>query len=386
MKIGFISCLLFLVLIPALWSQNAPVTMAGCVTDAVPGDPSVPVTVSATDFVDIGQFTLTMKFDTTRILYISAATNPLLPGMTVTYTPPVGDSKGKIVLEWTGATNISLSDGVSLADLTFHYVTGTGLLSWAYTFGAICRYKRYSGSTLVTLTDNPKYQYYQNGGVSNRTAPVTIAPIMANPSPGALPVPVTVNAFSGIRSITLYLEYDPGIITYQNSFTKNPAFDSNFIVGDNPGGEGKRLIVIQWFGFTPIDLADGSTLCTLDFNYPTPTCNPCLLAWSDSGPSCEYVDGLDDVLIDMPQSDYYIDGVVAPGLPVTWTGNVSNVWNDAGNWSECGTPDSLRNVMVADVSPNPFPVINTSVCCRSIEIQPNAILTISSSGSLIIED
>ena len=50
--------------LPALQSQNAPVTTTGRVTNAVPGDPSVPAAVTVTNFSNIGQFTLTMMFDT----------------------------------------------------------------------------------------------------------------------------------------------------------------------------------------------------------------------------------------------------------------------------------------------------------------------------------
>jgi hypothetical protein len=258
------------------------------------------------------------------------------------------------------------------------------LLSWAYTFGSVCRYKRYSGGSLITLADSPKNEFYENGGIANRTSPVVQAPVIPSPQPGNVPIPLATIGFTDIKSFTLYLEYDPAIIAYQNSFTKNPAFDSNFIVGDNPGTGNNRFIVIQWFASSPVTLADGSLICTLDFNYPAASCDPCPLAWYDTGPTCEFADGAGDVLLDMPKPDYYIDGIIAPGLPVTWTGNAGNNWFEELNWDACGSPDKLRNVIIPDVSPNAFPVINLPAECYSITIENNAAVSISSSGSLSV--
>lgn len=373
-----------LILKPGLWSQNAPVTTAGCITTAVPGSQTAPVPVTVTGFNNIGQFTLTMIFDTTRVRYVSSSTNTSLPGMTVTYTSPLsGYTQGKLVFAWTGAANVSLTDGSSLANIVFYYVTGTGILNWSYIFGAVCQYKRYSGATLALLNDAPKYEYYLDGGISNRTAPSTFAPTIANPVQGALPVPITVNGFTTIGGFTLYLEYDPAIITYSNSFVKNPVFGSAFQVGDNAGENGKRLIVIQWYGGS-VTLANGSTLCTLNFNYPAPNCNPVALAWFDNGPSCEFTDNLGNVLIDMPQLTYYNDGVVASGLHPTWTGSIDNSWDNPGNWNACGVPDLSRQAVIPNVAPNANPVLNSTGYCKSIYIQNGATLTIGSSGSITV--
>jgi len=380
----FIWLIILFIIPPALLAQNAPVTTAGRVTDAVPGDPDVIVPIQVEDFAGIGQFTLTLKFDTTNIRYVSSTLNSTLPGMTVTYTPPSVNTQGKLVFTWTGTENVDLADGSSLSDLTFQYVSGTGLLSWSYTFGSICRYKSFIGGNLTTLYDTPKYQYYMDGGISNRTAPFITAPVLADPVPGPLPVNITASGFNSIKSFTLYLDYDATILDYQNSFEKNPAFDSNFIVGDNPGTGNNRFIVIQWFANNPVTLADGSVICALDFDYLAANCNPCLLNWNETGPTCEFTDENGDVLIDMPPENYYFDGIVASGQPVIWTGNESDEWDNILNWDECGTPDNLRDVVIPDVSPNAYPIINSPVYCKSITIQTGATLSVSSSGSITI--
>ena len=382
MKIIFFIAGYIFLLLPSLQSQNAPVTTTGNVTTATPGNPSVPISVNVTGFTNIGQFTLTMQFDTTRVHYVSATKNPTLAdNMTVTYIHPSDNTQGMLVFAWTGAANTSLASGSALANLTFHYIIGTGILSWSYTFGGICEYKRYISGNLTLLNDSPRYLYYINGGISNRSAPVTFAPTFSNPVPGPLPVPVTVNGFTTISVLTLYLEYDPTIITYAGTFTKNLAFGTSFLVGDNPGSNGKRLIIIQWYGDS-VTLPNGSTLCTINFNYPSANCSACSLAWYEIGPSCEYADG-PDVLIDMPQSTFYINGLVAEGL-YTWTGALSSAWDNAGNWNACGIPDITRQVIIPNVSPNNFPVITGTASCKTIKIQTGATLTVGPTGSITV--
>jgi hypothetical protein len=376
---------LFLLSSSALQSQNAPVTKAESVTDAIPGDPSVPVAITVTQFNNIAQFTLTMKFDTTRVRFVSASTNPLLSGMTIVYTSPVGNTQGKLVLTWTSSSNISLADGSSIANLTFHYITGTGILSWAYTFGSVCQYKRIVNTVMTTLSDSPKYLFYKNGGISNRVAPVTFVSSFPDPAPGPLPVSVIVNGFDNVGALTLYLEYDSTVIHYLGTFTKNPVFISSFLVGNNIGSGGKKLMVIQWFG-DAVNLDDGDTLCTLNFSYPSANCQPCFLNWYDNNSSCEYTDAQGNVLIDMPQADYYINGLVAEGLPAVWTGNIGNAWDNPANWSDCGTPNIRRRVIIPDVSPKAYPVITDSGYCKSIIIETGAMLTVGPNGSIAVGD
>ena len=304
--------LFFCMLSIPLFAIDAPIITAARVTNAIAGTSSVPIPITVSNFNNIGQFTLTMKFDTTKVRFVSASSNPSLSGMNVTYSSPAGNTQGKLVFTWTGVSNVSLTDGSTLANLTFSYVTSTGILSWAYTYGSVCQYKTYLGSTLTSLNDSPQYLFYNNGGISNRGAPITYAPNISSPSVGTISVPITANGFSTIGAMTLYLEYDPAVITYQNSFVKNPLFSSSFQVGDIAGSGTKRLIVIQWYG-NSLTLANGATLCTLNFNYLTAGA-PCTLNWYDNGPSCEYADPSGNVLIDMSTLDYFKNGSV--GIPL----------------------------------------------------------------------
>ncbi len=305
-------------------AQNAPVTMVANITNAVPGN-SVAVPVTVTGFTSIGRFTLALSFDTTRVLFVSAALNLSLPGMTITYFHAGANKRATLVLNWQGsATNYNLADGSSLADLTFKYITGSGIIKWDFYFGSGCQYWKFVGSNLTLLPDSPQYLFYINGGIANRGAPATYAPILNGVAPGAFSVPVTVNGFTDIGALTLYLEYDPDIITYQNSFTVNAAFVSSFLVGNITGTGGKKLLVIQWYG-SAVTLANGATLCTLNFTLPGTGGGGSALTFFDNGPSCEYSTGSSDVLMDYPGSSYYHNGMVAPPVSVSVSPSAATV-------------------------------------------------------------
>jgi len=291
-----------------LWGM-APVTTIQSITNAV-ASTTVPVTIRVNDFTDIGQFTLTIRFDTTRIRYLTFTGHPSLSGMTISYTASTYNKLGTLVLGWTGPTSVnqSLPDSSILATLNFLYLTGTGTLNFYHQ--GLCRYRRYTGSTLVTLDDTEKYEHYINGGISNRTAPRIFAPEMVNPASGALALPITVEQFTNISALTLYLEYDPAVLTYQNTFAKNSVFGNSFVVGSVLQSSGMRQMVIQWYSMTAVSLADGAVLCALNFTYNTSSGGVTKLEWFDNGATCELVDDLFDVLLDYPTASHYINGQI----------------------------------------------------------------------------
>lgn len=307
-----ISCFLG-VACSSLYAANAPVTICGNIPNAVPGTLSVPLPVTVFGFNEIGSFKITMTFDTTKVRYVSCLNHPDLPGMKVVYYKPSGNTYGKLIFSWTGTTNVSLTDGSVLSDLTFSYVMGSGLLSWTYTFGDVCQYKRFVNGILSLLADSPKYQFYVDGGIANRGAPVTFAPALTPSGPGALSVPIVVNNFTGIGAMSLSMEYDPVIMTYQNTYLKNPAFGSSFAVGNNPGTGGKMLLTIGWYG-NSVTLANGSTLVTLNFNYTGVSGVTSPIVWFDNISSCEYADGSGCVLMDHPTGTYYVNGSITAPL------------------------------------------------------------------------
>lgn len=289
--------------------QNAPLTSAGRITNAVPaGTVTVPVTVR--DFVSIGGFTLTLRYRVDKATWTSATPNPAFPGMTVTHS--ISGSIGKLVIHWPQTPGgITLPDGASLIGLNFTYIGRTTVLSWSYSSGNICQYYIYSNGSYTLAGDNPKSSYYINGGISDRGAPVTTAATVAGAVSGStVSVPVTVTGFDSIGSMYLQLDYDSTALTFQ-SLTPNASFGGAFSYGvANASGTVKR-ITVGWYG-SKLTLADQAVIYTVQFLYTnTPgKSNHSGLTWFDNGPSCQYADGAGDALIDAPTEDYYKNGLV----------------------------------------------------------------------------
>jgi PKD repeat protein len=310
-------------------SQNppAPITTAASVTNATtaPGLTTVPVTV--TGFMDMGYCKLTLMYRSNLLTFISATTNPAFTGMSVNNT--VLGTSGKIVITWSGTYGITLPDLTHLVDLVFTYISSTSLLTWS-TGSTTCIYKQYAGGLFTTCNDQPYSTHYITGGVSNQGAPVTFAPVQSNATSGSYLLPINVNNFSGISSVSLILEYDPNILTYDTAYL-NPTLGGSFSVGIQPGALGKMNINIGWFfGATLGTLANGSTLVTLNLNYSHTYGGYSTLNWIqpiENGSSCFYSDGSYYRMIDSPTKDYFINGLIYSSnqySPQTWLPSITN--------------------------------------------------------------
>lgn len=206
----------------------------------------------------------------------------------------------------------------------FYFAWYSFLLSFSFNAYSACQDNRWNDSVQIRYKNKPNTFFYKVDNLVNGLAPVTYAPSMTVSSLGAFTLPITVTDFSDIGAITLHLEYDPAVITYLNSFTKNAVFGSSFLVGNNPGIGGKMQIVIQWYGGYPgVFLPNGATLCTLNFSYSSTSASSTLLNWIDFGPSCEYSDGSGTVLTDTPTASYYINGSVT--IPLTANFSADNL-------------------------------------------------------------
>ena len=315
-NVVFIICLLcFLSLI--VKSQNAPVTSAAVVTTAIPGnDVIVPVTVSG--FSEIGTITLTLNFDPAVLTYVSATHDPLFSDMSINSV-----TAGIITVGWFGSAGIILPDGTTLFQINFHYISGTSDLTW-FDDGGSCEY---GDADAIPMNDSPTSQYYINGVVTNQPAPVTYAPSITDAVPGNMDIPITVDGFVNIGTISLTFEYDPLVLTYVSN-TPNPAFDPlEFTVTSSPSTGGKYKIVIGWFG-SAVTLNGGSTsiLVDLAFTYSNSAGLAfSALTWKDNGNSCEYANASAESLWDSPMADYYHNGLVTAQLaPVTYLPTITS--------------------------------------------------------------
>lgn len=156
--------MIFLFISFTMNAQNAPITTAATITNAVPGQHlMVPVTV--TGFIDITSITLNLDYEYTKLQIDTGATIKFLPGKTTIGDFNLGGGIHRLTISWLGNGNsISEPDGFSLVNLAFTYISGTGDLIW-YDDGESCSY---TGPPPIgkILNDTPTSIYYINGEVS----------------------------------------------------------------------------------------------------------------------------------------------------------------------------------------------------------------------------
>ncbi|MEI7724997.1 MAG: PKD domain-containing protein [Bacteroidota bacterium] len=154
-------------------------------------------------------------------------------------------------------------------------------------------------------------------------APITYAPVITITNPGLVSVPITTDNFINIEAMSLSLQYDPAILVYQGTFTKNSALIGFFDVGSTPGPGNITLMTINWAGSASVSLPNGATILTLNFSYAIPTAATCALNWFDLGPNCEWATFNAVVLNDLPTSTYYHNGSVT--MPLVANFSASNL-------------------------------------------------------------
>ena len=81
--------------------------------------------------------------------------------------------------------------------------------------------------------------------------------------------------------------------------------------------------------------------------------------------------------------DNKVDFTTSVSSTYTWTGNSSNAWTNAANWSSGIVPTATNNVVIPANRPN-YPVVANGVManCKSITISPGAAITIATGGNL----
>jgi len=78
-------------------------------------------------------------------------------------------------------------------------------------------------------------------------------------------------------------------------------------------------------------------------------------------------------------------GLTAQAQTTNWTGGTNADWNIPGNWS-LGTVPTATNDVVISVTAMTQPVLSTTAVAKSVHVQSGASLSISSAGSLTIND
>ncbi|NVO18047.1 MAG: hypothetical protein HXX13_00010 [Bacteroidetes bacterium] len=290
--------------------QNAPVTTAPHVYNPPVGQVfTVPITV--TNFEDIGGISLIFEYNPAVLSYQGFVPNAAFNGFVVNGTT----EPGRVIISWYALYGVTLPDDAHLVDIKFVNNGGSTPITWFSPEEGSCEYAKYDNGAYTVLNDSPFSTYYINGQVTSPAAPLTWAPIITHAVPGSLDVPVMVNGFSDVGAISLTMEYDPAVITYQDLYTANPVLSAAgaWLIGSQDAPNGKKYIRISWTkneqlpSLPAVNLPDNSVIVNLKFNYISGTT---ALTWIDDGPSCEYADGLYNALPDSPTSEYYQDGLV----------------------------------------------------------------------------
>ncbi|MCK9204454.1 MAG: cohesin domain-containing protein, partial [Bacteroidales bacterium] len=143
-----------------------------------------------------------------------------------------------------------------------------------------------------------------------RDAPVTTVG-SANPCPGnSITIPVYVDNFTNITAITLRIEYDPAVMTF-NNFSGNPVL-SGIIANAIPVGEGSSLykVMIVWTDIHPKTLDNGSSIIDLAFSYLSGDGSLVFNNTSGGGGDCEYADETWMPMNDIPTEQFYHHGTI----------------------------------------------------------------------------
>ncbi|MHC1707638.1 MAG: cohesin domain-containing protein [Bacteroidales bacterium] len=119
-------------------------------------------------------------------------------------------------------------------------------------------------------------------------------------------VPITVDNFDQVASLSITLNIDPSVITYV-SYTNNPGMAGGFLVVNSPAPY--TQVKAAWFGLTPLTLANGSVLFSFTFNYLQGSCP---LTWDlVTNGNCAYSDLFGTIL-----PSVWNDGSVSSTSPV----------------------------------------------------------------------
>jgi hypothetical protein len=306
-------------------AQNGPISTLGTVT-TTGSTAVVPITVD--NFINIKSCDLKIKYDPLIATPTGVSKGIGLDGsLTLNLSTP-----GVIKLIWNALTGSvsTLSNGSVLLNISFNKVgSGTSSLIFDETIDEYdCQFY---DANYNELNDIPGINYYIPGSLTfnSQVSPITTAPILTACSGTDINVPVTVSGFNNIGAVSLTLNYDPAVLS----------FNSGSNTGNFPGlaiGGGSGTISIGGFSTDPdgFSLANGAVLCTLNF---TSNGGTSALSWNDEdGYSCQYAGPLGEPdLNDTPQATYYINGSVescqTKPTPTIVVGTITNPTTCGGN-------------------------------------------------------
>ena len=208
-------------------AQNAPVTTAATIGNALPGAVDAPITV--TGFTSIGAVSLSIDYDYAVMHFTGGTPNPLMTSF------PIGDQDlgtgyHRLTMGWYGSA-LSLPDGSAIMTLHFTYISGISPLTW-FDNGPSCEY---TDAIYNVLNDIPTSDYYINGNICGAIA--TPGPISGNDTlcEGATGVAYSIASLSNATGYNWSVPPGAIIVTGQGT---------NSIVVDFPIPSGSGAIAV----------------------------------------------------------------------------------------------------------------------------------------------
>ena len=237
---------------------------------------TVNVPINASNLSDVGSISLKIAYSNTALTF-SGVANAVVPLTS-------NASGGVISLGWFDATAsnpLNLPSG-KLADLVFT-VNGASNLNF---ITAQCELSNSAGNPISPVI-------YNNGAVVLQQTKLTISNVNAAIGTN-IAVPVKVDNFSNVGSISLQINYNQNNLTFNNVTSSSlTGFTFNAVSG---------VVTFSWFDVNPISLANGTTLFNLNFSYIGGT-NPLTF----NVPQCQITDSLGNPIIVT-----YVNGSVNP--------------------------------------------------------------------------
>jgi len=213
--------------------------------------------VSASNSAGTSLYSTTWDFTT-----LSSGQPPAAPSI----VSPTNGSTGVQVsptLIWgsvTGAVSYSLQVSTSASFLN-PIVNQTGLSSTSYTLGVLSPNTIYYWRVAaVNASGTSGYTAASFTTTSSQVTPVLSIGSTTATVGDVINVPINVTNFTNIGSVSLLVQFDPTVLTYQGTFN----WDSNFPLGAS-NASGNR-ITIGWFSATPGSIVNGK-LVDLRFTY-----------------------------------------------------------------------------------------------------------------------
>ncbi len=151
------------------------------------------------------------------------------------------------------------------------------------------------------------------GELSGRNAPVTTAGSSLVCPGSVVAVPLTVDNFSEVSSISLRLDFNPQLISYTSFSGLNPAL-AGAIVNRIIVNSNLHKIIISWSNMSPLSLENGSKLLDLNFVYISENPSIVFNNTANGGGDCEFSDESSDPMNDTPTAEFYHDATFSSNL------------------------------------------------------------------------